>query len=264
MTQILLVEREKALKENRRANNEKHRQVDVMNVEREKSLKLNLSKREAQLQALAAAERARRAANPKAQKQQQPKHNDVSIRQQHASGARGQKSLIPSKEREVASGNTSSQGPVTRPESRAESQPPRPPRGVCTVVKVHPDGFVDLQLSNGEIIERVEQSWLQRLGRPPSEAEAPPPSASRPGTGASRPPTGASRPPTAATGPTMGNTSPPSKPPDTAERSSNTHDLAAVVDLDETLAGMGRRGGRSNLGAQRAQLSEISSLLSWQ
>ena len=39
--------------------------------------------------------------------------------------------------------------------------------------------------------------------------------------------------------------------------------LAAMVDLDDTLAGLGRKGGRSNLGAMRAAKSEMSSLLAW-
>ena len=225
------------------------------------SIKANLSKREAQLQLMAAKEKARRL---EAAKKGAPQKEHAAPRPPSAQSA--------------SSNKEQSQPPHTEPSQGQQPQTQPQSRGVCTVVKIHPDGFVDLQLSSGEVIERVEQSWLERLGRAPPEGVPPPSaSASRPSTAASeRPPTAASRassrPPTASLSLSQANAAaastanvPPaaSKPPGTAN-SLSMRELAAVVNLDETLAGMGRRGGRGNIGAQRAALSDMSSLLSWQ
>merc|ERR1711924_283117 len=139
----------------------------------------NLSKREAQLQAMAAAEQERREAAahrsappPKPKKTPEPRPSSASSKGDllPASSFRRQKpgyaySKGPSGTgyyRDAVDPPGSSSGKAQQP-SESPSQPP--PRGVCTVVKIHPDGFVDLQLSSGEIVERVEQSWLERLGR---------------------------------------------------------------------------------------------------
>ena len=253
MTNILLVEREKATIAARRESNEAQRP--------QASIKANLSTREAQLQLMAAKEKARRL---EAAKKGAPQKEHPAPRPPSAQSA--------------SSNKEQSQPPHTEPSQGQQPQTQPQSRGVCTVVKIHPDGFVDLQLSSGEVIERVEQSWLERLVRAPPEGVPPPSaSASRPSTAASeRPPTAASRassrPPTASLSLSQANAAaastanvPPaaSKPPGTAN-SLSMRELAAVVNLDETLAGMGRRGGRGNIGAQRAALSDMSSLLSWQ
>jgi len=140
------------------------------------------------------------------------------------------------------------------------------------VINVHPDGSFDLQVSSGEIIEHVAPEWLERL----KKVEDPPPSTagSRPATGVARPASGLSRPttgqpqlPTAASGPTK-------ERPGLSHASANENAAPgnqsdskpatpSVVDLDATLSGIGRKGGRGNLGALRAARSEMPSLLSW-
>jgi len=305
-TNILLVEREKAMSANRRQSNTSSA---ALPIEKDQAFKANLSAREAQLQKLANAERERRNNAAAAQKLAPPKLKKYpEQRPPSASSARGETGdqFVPSSNfrgakpgftfkkgpsgtgyyRDDAAppgnrGKEHVQSPQTSPSQALPPQPPPPPRGVCTVVKIHPDGTVDLQLSSGEIVEHVEQSWLEKLGRAPPEGVRPPTaSSSRPSTAASeRPPTAteqrlpsraSSRPPTASLSLSQANTaattSAPTaahKPPGTAE-SLHTRDLAAVINLDETLAGMGRRGGRGNIGAQRAALSDMSSLLSWQ
>ena len=274
---ILNVERERDVKAARMKNDrEAHRQsTDVLSVEKDRKVKHNLSNREAQLQALAAAERARREAT-KQQSLKQALSRPASRRA--ASQSQPTRDHLPAKTMDEPVPTPSTTQQTEHQEQSPSSQPPK--RGVCTVVKVYPDGFVDLQLSSGEIVERVEQSWLTRLGRPPSEDTEPPPptagsrpptagsrpptGASRPTTGASRPPTGASRPPTAALSPSQANASTAAPLAYAAKAPAPPTDLASIIDLDETLAGMGRRGGRGNLAAQRAQLSDMSSLLSWQ
>ena len=160
-TNILLVEREKEIKENRIANNMRQEVIaaksQVFSVEKEKKAKSGFVDNETKLQKLAAAEKARREA-AKAEQEAQKKMN---------------KSVKPPPS---AKSDANSRPPTGKPELEK----------VCTVVKVHEDGSVDLRLSNGEVVERIDPSKLERAGeRPPTaQSEKPPPTAS------SRPPTG--------------------------------------------------------------------------
>ena len=250
MTNILLVEREKRLEE----KNAMRKTSSVLSGQRAKTTFTNNEQR---LQALAAAEAARRAASGTKKAGSKPKDTTTASSKPTAID-----SSVPS--------HAQPEPPL--PSNRAEPDSkgnPLEPQKLCTVVKIHEDGYVDLQLSSGEVVEHISPDWLQRLGRPREATEtAPLPagSASRPPTGASRPRTGASRPPTGGLGVaplTAAEVNSVTAPAD-REMPKLATDLAAIVNLDDTLAGIGRRGGRANLGAQRARQSDMSSLLSWQ
>ena len=255
MPDVLNVEREKVLQESRRQNNMRPKQSDVLNVQAEKESKAAFANNEAKLQALAAAEKARReAAKP-------PSKGKPDLKRTSKSDAEAPPLTADLKR---TSKSAADAPPLTGASAKPVASQPTDGKATETktsqIVGIHPDGTFDLKLSSGEVIEKLDKSWLARLRIPsPTDEAAPPPSAgglSRPGTGLSRPGTGSSRPPTAKQ----------SAPPSTAN--SQLIDLsdsasAPVVNLDDTLAAMGRRGGRDTLGARRAAQSEISSLLSW-
>ena len=247
-TNILLVEREKEIKENRIANNMRQEVIaaksQVFSVEKEKKAKSGFVDNETKLQKLAAAEKARREA-AKAEQEAQKKMN---------------KSVKPPPS---AKSDASSRPPTGKPELEK----------VCTVVKVHEDGSVDLRLSNGEVVERIDPSKLERAGeRPPTaQSEKPPPTAS------SRPPTGRISSRWTEETKAAATKAVTFAPPSTADSSSSKAPIGNLTrsnlsnreDGQLDLAMMehqqgGRRGGRRTIGAQAASQSEIASALSWQ
>lgn len=238
---VLNVEREKVLQESRRHNNMRQTSADIMYVEGEQRSKKSFANNEEKLRALAAAEKARReAAKP-------PTRPKTSVRSSQAVESAQPKPMVKSQS-------------VVAPQVEAKAEVKADGK-VSTVVKVHPDGTFDLQLGSGEIMEKLDKSWWARLKLPPREAS------SRPGTGQSRPATGFSRPGTGLSRPA---TSGPAASTvqyvdltDANGAAAVADGVAPVVNLDDTLAGIGRRGGRATLGARRAAQSEISSLLSW-
>ena len=144
---------------------------------------------------------------------------------------------------------------------------------VCTVVMVHEDSSVDLRLSNGEVVERIDPSKLERAGeRPPTaQSEKPPPTAS------SRPPTGRISSRWTEETKAAATKAVTFAPPSTADSSSSKAPIGNLTrsnlsnreDGQLDLAMMehqqgGRRGGRRTIGAQAASQSEIASALSWQ
>jgi len=275
------VEREKAVKEERIANNSRASGADFFSVEKEKSSRRAVVSNEERLQALAAAERARRAENAPVQ-------------------AKRQTAVPP-----PASSRPSSQPskPATRPTSKPASKPATPAQqqvlfggltgtewrtfSVATIVKTHPDSSADVRLPNGEVVEHVHPNNLRKQeAGPPSTAAS-----SRPGTGASRPGTAASavserdaritaileselakaekaaaqRQAAAQRHVSFGgnapdeNVPPLTSPPSTA--ASKASDVARELARLQLESG-GR--GRRTLGAARAAQSEIGSLLVWE
>ena len=258
---ILYIERERELQENRRQNNMRQTSKEIFDVDAEKRSKRAFSKNEQRLQALAAAERARREADEAGKKGGQGK----------AGAKPKQQTAEPGAKRSTASAKPAQPNVAEPKEEAAGGSQQR----TCSVTKVHPDGSVDLQLASGEVVERVDKSWLQRLQMPvPGAGHAPPPSrpdtgcSTRPGTGALRPGTGASRPPTGA--PSAAAAAAATKKGvqfasgHDAPAAIDLSDVPPVVNLDDTLAALGRRGGRASLGARRAAQSEILSSLTWE
>jgi hypothetical protein len=249
MTNILYVEKERVLKETRRSVNASHpKLVDRYDVEKERASKKAFATNEARLQALAAAERERRSASAKAEmtKKAGAKKGALPISAPEDVAV----PIPPSRHVTFAASRpSSSRPPSARPTSSASTAASgEPEEKVCTVVKVHPDGMVDLMLSSGQIAERIDPTKLQRAGIPPlpggTEDEPPEP----PSTAAST----TSRPPTA-----------PNASPN-AEQAKPAVALGGLDELQFEQLTMGaRRGGRRTVGAARAAHSEIASLLSW-
>jgi hypothetical protein len=164
--QILSVERERALKEARTAINARQPAADILSVERERTTRLKLRASEQRLQALAAAERARREEAAAQKRAAAPKAKRIAPI--HAE--RPPTSLLPSAPPAKGVCFASDRPPSACNEPASEA-------GACTVVAVHADGRVDLQLPTGEIAERVHPSELARPSsaasdRPPSSASS--------------------------------------------------------------------------------------------
>jgi len=167
-------------------------------------------------------------------------------------------------------------------------------------VAVHPDGTVDIQYANGQVIEHVDTSSLTREDPEQPEPAAPdrPSADSRPSSAGSRQSTAGSRPTTADSRPGTTSTRPgtgvsagkPSgvdaRKPRTLEeirdensprqpgtpsllatsKSMSLTPIAALQDSPHTNVGprVGSRNGRRNFENARAHQSEMSSLLSWE
>lgn len=142
------------------------------------------------------------------------------------------------------------------------------PEKLCKVVRVHPDGSVDLQLSSGEIVCGLDGSMLQRpSGR--ADKLPPPATAIRVVGDTTTVQTGGRRKDDA-----MSSAPPPAAPPQAAATSSDLDELEAqlarALVQDTALLGAGGRrvptkGGRRTLGATQASgLTGVASALSWQ
>jgi hypothetical protein len=251
---ILNVEREKILQENRRHNSNTRANTQTPPEKEAAQTRRVLSGHEAKLQALAEAERQRRMAAGEPPSTAKPGTGKPAKSAMAAKPATTAKPTRPA-------ARPGFQPPVSpllkedRPVAAPEPEPAQADEKACSIVRVHPDGTFDLKLSSGEVVEQVDRAWLQKLQRLPESPAPRPPSASgsRPGTGLVRP----------------GSAQPKAEG---AERSGSgapaVIDLsdapAATLNLDNTLSDIARRGGRGTIGARRAALSEISGALAWQ
>ena len=177
---ILSVEREKAIKSSRIANNMRANHANVLSVEQEKKHSLSMAASEKKLQALAAAERARREEE-----------------------ARQKVAALPQKSsKQPPSSSSSKDAPAASHDASGGATAPKLTH--ATVIAAHADGSADIKLPNGEIIYSLHPTNL--MHQPPHVRAAvleaislvhaqPPPTASsslRPDTSSSRRPQTAS------------------------------------------------------------------------
>ena len=177
---ILSVEREKAIKSSRIANNMRANHANVLSVEQEKKHSLSMAASEKKLQALAAAERARREEE-----------------------ARQKVAALPQKSsKQPPSSSSSKDAPAASHDASGGATAPKLTH--ATVIAAHADGSADIKLPNGEIIYWLHPTNL--MHQPPHVRAAvleaislvhaqPPPTASsslRPDTSSSRRPQTAS------------------------------------------------------------------------